>query len=644
MATASTLNALINYNLQAFPNYPNVILIHAFSDHASAFVPLETTYYALNAKNNWGPLGWRRDQWGDPGTDNILANNPNSYNSLQFSNQILNVYKNAPVVGEPLNTQSTVTAACGSMYCDLPRQIQLYHTSSFGNGNFPDAGNSGLQSNVRTASRLSGYRIVLTGGNMTTTLGQNASFNISLNWQNIGLAPSYENWTTTFELRNSSGGVAWSGNSSFKMKLFQPSGSATTVSDNFTLSGVSPGAYSLYLIIRDPNGYKKPFPLAIKGRNDDGSYLLRNKVTVGTSSTLTAYAGADQTITLPTSSVTLDGSASTGTITSYAWTQVSGPNTASISTPSSAITMANGLIPGSYVFKLSLNGNSSTSQVAITVLPAGSSTTIFTTNVNGTTQNDGQALELGVKFRASVSGTINGIRFYKTTGNSGTHIGELYSSAGALLAQATFVNETADGWQQVLFSTPVSINANTTYVAAYFSGNGNYVSTDGYFSSSAVNGSLTELADGTDGPNGLYIYTATAAFPANSYKQSNYWVDVVFTPGGTTTTSGKEVQTMEVTQETTSGKAAGELSYHLEQNFPNPSLQTTTISYGIPASGAVELVLYDMQGRVMKVMINETKAAGNYQYELNTSFLPKGIYLYRMSAGRFNATRKMLVQ
>ena len=65
------------------------------------------------------------------------------------------------------------------------------------------------------------------------------------------------------------------------------------------------------------------------------------------------------------------------------------------------------------------------------------------------------AVELGVKFTADSNGTITGIRFYKASTNTGTHIGSLWSSTGTLLASATFGNETASGWQQVNFSTGV---------------------------------------------------------------------------------------------------------------------------------------------------------------------------------------------
>ncbi|HEX7698082.1 MAG TPA: DUF4082 domain-containing protein, partial [Candidatus Acidoferrum sp.] len=69
-------------------------------------------------------------------------------------------------------------------------------------------------------------------------------------------------------------------------------------------------------------------------------------------------------------------------------------------------------------------------------------------------------VELGVSFRADTNGYITGIRFYKSAANTGTHVGNLWSSSGALLASATFTGESASGWQQVNFSNPVAITAN----------------------------------------------------------------------------------------------------------------------------------------------------------------------------------------
>ena len=76
-------------------------------------------------------------------------------------------------------------------------------------------------------------------------------------------------------------------------------------------------------------------------------------------------------------------------------------------------------------------------------------------------------MELGVKFRASTNGTITGIRFYKGPQNTGTHVADLWSATGTLLATATFTNETASGWQQVNLANPVVVTAGTTYVVSY---------------------------------------------------------------------------------------------------------------------------------------------------------------------------------
>ncbi len=248
-----------------------------------------------------------------------------------------------------------------------------------------------------------------------------------------------------------------------------------------------------------------------------------------------ANAGPTQTTTLPLSTVVLDGSGSTGSVTSFSWTNISGPSTPVITSATSTFTTVTGLIQGVYVFQLSVNSGASTSQVTINVQAAGTPTTIFTNQTVPTaTLNDGTALEVGVKFRASTTGTITGIRFYKTTGNTGTHIGEMYSyPGGTRLAQATFSGETASGWQTVLFSTPVSIAANTTYIASYWSGSGNYPSTSNFYGNPVINGPLTALADGTDGHNAVYSYSTVPAFPTTyttMFDQPNYWVDVMFLP------------------------------------------------------------------------------------------------------------------
>ncbi|MFI7059049.1 DUF4082 domain-containing protein [Streptosporangium canum] len=160
-----------------------------------------------------------------------------------------------------------------------------------------------------------------------------------------------------------------------------------------------------------------------------------------------------------------------------------------------------------------------------------SANTLWDNTATPATQSqDPRAVTLGVKFKASTSGTIQGLRFYKGALNTGTHTGGLWTSGGTLLASATFTNESASGWQRVNFSAPVAITANTTYVASYHTTSGFFSVTRPYFTNQYVNGPLTALADGASGGNGVYTYGATSAFPTTTYLASNYWVDVMFTP------------------------------------------------------------------------------------------------------------------
>ena len=149
---------------------------------------------------------------------------------------------------------------------------------------------------------------------------------------------------------------------------------------------------------------------------------------------------------------------------------------------------------------------------------------------------DGGSIELGVKFRSEIAGSITGIRYFKSAANTGTHTGSLWTAGGELLAEATFSGETASGWQQVKFSQPVPIQANTTYVAGYFAPKGHYADTAWEIDNPPATGAnildhapLHLLPDTPNG-NGLFAYGSAASFPTGTYHADNYWVDVLFSP------------------------------------------------------------------------------------------------------------------
>ena len=142
-------------------------------------------------------------------------------------------------------------------------------------------------------------------------------------------------------------------------------------------------------------------------------------------------------------------------------------------------------------------------------------------------ESDSSSVELGLKFRADTAGSITGIRFYKSSQNTGTHVAHLWTSSGQLLASATFSGETSSGWQQVNFASPVSVSANTTYIASYSAPNGHYADDYSAFTGAGVdNAPLHALKSGVDGPNGVYGDAGT--FPSSTSVDDNYWVDVVF--------------------------------------------------------------------------------------------------------------------
>src|SRR6201999_2582008 len=143
---------------------------------------------------------------------------------------------------------------------------------------------------------------------------------------------------------------------------------------------------------------------------------------------------------------------------------------------------------------------------------------------------DGGSVELGVKFRSDVAGTVTGIRFYKAATNTGTHVGTLWNASGTQLAQANFSGESPSGWQQQKFTTPIQIQPNTTYVAGYLAPQGHYSVNGPTLATAVVNTPLQAEADGPSGGNGVYSYGTGTTFPEDSYQASNYWVDVLFVP------------------------------------------------------------------------------------------------------------------
>lgn len=379
--TTAVLDSIIQTHIDAFPNYPLTILIGAFDPVDGINMPPAVTYFALTAKNNWGEIGWRRDNWGDEvNYVNVLENNPGSFNGLTFKTAIMSKSQRGEITGEPLNggpTGGSPATAYGGLVVEMPR----YGCDGFGNSNMSNVTNGTVIANVQNASKISGHRMGITDGSISTILSPGNPFTLSMNWKNFGVCPVYEDvWTVQYELRSGTTTVVQTWTSSLNLKLFQVG--TQTINDVFTINaGVAIGNYNLYVIVRDKLGYRAPYPLNQGGRGTDGAYLVK-AVTLTSGVIVTpnppkVSAGLDQTIVLgqppATGTVTLTATASPvapgNSIAGFVWTKFSG-GAATITNNASATTTVTQLVAGQYKFVVRATDNlgvTSTDTVIINV-------------------------------------------------------------------------------------------------------------------------------------------------------------------------------------------------------------------------------------------------------------------------------------
>ncbi len=369
--------------------------------------------------------------------------------------------------------------------------------------------------------------------------------------------------------------------------------------------------------------------------------------------------------------------------------------------------------------------------------------------------NDGQPIEVGTKFTAAVNGYVKGVRMFMNSTATGTFRGKLYEFGSQTLLGSAFFTLSGNGWQEVIFSSPVAITAGTTYLVTCFSDDGFYSVTDEYFNAfTLINGNLTAPSGNSSGDNssnGVFFYGGEG-FPNQSYQNSCYFVDAIFTAGQfsydltsitgddgcnatgslqTLNVNSPQCSTLPVSLLSLSASAEGNNSivlkwatsseqnnkgfeimrsldgrsnwqtigfvngagdsytrkdysysdnnlvarryyyqlkqidfdgrykytavvsanlggkegFALEQNFPNPfKSQETTIRFTLPRRTQVQLIVYDMNGRVVKTLVNGTRDAGTHAIPFQDNALPTGIYFYKLSADGFSDVKKMTVR
>ena len=135
-------------------------------------------------------------------------------------------------------------------------------------------------------------------------------------------------------------------------------------------------------------------------------------------------------------------------------------------------------------------------------------------------------VELGVRLTSERAGQITGLQFYRGPGQRTALEGTLWSADGRVLARTTFPASETEGWQAAALATPVAVRAGQTVVASYYAQNGSYPVTEDAFTSATTQNGFRVPAGA-----GVYRY-GESGFPTDTYRQSDYLVDVVFTPSG----------------------------------------------------------------------------------------------------------------
>ena len=83
--------------------------------------------------------------------------------------------------------------------------------------------------------------------------------------------------------------------------------------------------------------------------------------------------------------------------------------------------------------------------------------------------------------------------------------------------------------------------------------------------------------------------------------------------------------------------------FNLEQNYPNPFNPSTTIKFSVPTSEFVTLKVYDVIGNEITTLVNEQRAPGTYEVRFDAGSLASGVYVYKLQAGSFIQTRKLML-
>ena len=211
------------------------------------------------------------------------------------------------------------------------------------------------------------------------------------------------------------------------------------------------------------------------------------------------------------------------------------------------------------------------------------------------------------------------------------------------------------------FIEDIAISGNNIFAGTSGSG-GVYLSTNNGTSWAAVNNGLTNTSVQSLAVSGTNIFAGTQGGVFLSTNNGTSWTAVnhgltntsvlSLAVSGTNIFAGTwgndifEAAISDLLNYTDIGPTKTEntaQSYFLFQNYPNPFNPSTMINYSVPKSSMVTIKVYDVRGREVEKLVNEEKPAGIYSINFNASDLSSGVYFYKMQAGNFVETKKLIL-
>ena len=252
-------------------------------------------FHLLTARNNVGLFGTFRDNWGwdeNLGYVQKLFYDGNKFekNGIKLYELIRDRWKSAPLTGEPLQA---LPKKGFRPYSHLLDQVTYLHPVVIRNCNVSNGTKSYINptgysifddpqaiADFHMMYALIGFRYLFTEARVSR---ENTDLAVSIDWLNIGLTPTYDQWQIRYLIEDDAGNEIWTANSTLDLRTVFPdpnappgvvdAEAATTHTDRFTNV---PKSGSLSLQILDPNEISPPMALSIKGRTQDGTYFLTN--------------------------------------------------------------------------------------------------------------------------------------------------------------------------------------------------------------------------------------------------------------------------------------------------------------------------------------------------------------------------------